>query len=265
LISHFRIVNILGTGGMGKVFKATDINTKKEVALKVINPELLKDPENKKRFGVEGRILSSIQHENIVKVFEYGDSEESSYIAMELLEGGTLKNLLDKNFPIDEVQIKNILLQICSGLKKIHSEKIIHRDIKTNNIMFDTAGRLRLMDFGLSKSTLVSTMTTLGTVIGTLGYVAPEQITNTNVDERTDIFSLGVVLYELATNVLPFNGENEIALIHSIFNTTPAIPSAYNPKISNRLDNIIMKCLSRDSAKRYSTIDELLADLSGVE
>jgi serine/threonine-protein kinase len=130
--------------------------------------------------------------------------------------------------------------------------------------MFDASGNLRIMDFGLSKSNLVSTMTTLGTVIGTLGYVAPEQITNTNVDERTDIFSLGVVMFELATNTLPFNGENEIALIHSIFNTVAPKPSKLNSLIPPKIDSIIIKCLQKESNKRYASIDELLYDLNEV-
>lgn len=264
LISHYRIKNLLGSGGMGKVYHAVDLNTKKEVALKVINPELLKDPDNKKRFSLEGQLLSSFKHEHIVKVSESGETDNGGFIAMELLEGGTLKNYLKTNYPLSINQIKNIVMQICSGLNEIHSQNIIHRDIKTNNIMFDSSGKIRIMDFGLSKSNIVSAMTTLGSAIGTLGYVAPEQVTNTNVDERTDIFSLGVVMFELATNTLPFNGENEIALIHSIFNSVPAKASSINSQIPSELDNLILKCLYKEASKRYSTIQELLVDLSDI-
>ncbi len=261
LISHYRLINQIGSGGMGKVFRAIDINNKKEIALKIINPEILKDPENKKRFAMEGSLLSSFDHENIVRVLESAKSEDVSYIAMELLEGGSLKEYLEKNFPIDTKSVKDISLQICSGVNEMHKRKIIHRDIKTNNIMFDSTGKIRLMDFGLSKSSLVSSMTTLGTVVGTLGYVAPEQVTNTIVDERADIYSLGVVMYELSAGRLPFNGENEIALIHSIFNTTPEPPSLINSKINSDLDKIILKCINKVPSERYSSVELLINDL----
>lgn len=261
LISHFRIINQIGSGGMGKVFRAIDINNKKEVALKIINPEILKDPENKKRFALEGSLLSSFNHENIVKVYESAEAGESSFIAMELLEGGSLKEFINRNFPLDTMQITDISRQICSGLSEMHKNNIIHRDIKTNNIMFDSSGKIRIMDFGLSKSNLVSTMTTLGTVVGTLGYVAPEQVTSTNVDERADIYSLGVVMYELAAGTLPFKGENEIALIHSIFNTYPETPSSINKKILPGLDKIILKCINKIPAERYSSVDEVIEDI----
>ncbi|QQS36462.1 MAG: protein kinase [Ignavibacteriales bacterium] len=258
LISHYRIAELLGTGGMGKVYRAIDINTNNQVALKVINPELLKDQENKNRFAFEGNHLSAFKHKNIVRVFESVSLEDNSFIAMELLEGGSLKQFLNKHHPLTKEKFKNISIQVCEGLKEIHSKKIIHRDIKTTNLMFDSSGVLKIMDFGISKSTLVTTMTSLGTVVGTLGYVAPEQVTNTNADERSDIYSLGVVMYEMATNRLPFNGENEIALIHSIFNTTPELPSTLNDLLTKDIDEIIFKCLSKEPSLRYKSVEELL-------
>jgi tRNA A-37 threonylcarbamoyl transferase component Bud32/photosystem II stability/assembly factor-like uncharacterized protein len=261
-VSHYRIEEKIGEGGMGTVYKACDTITKKNVALKLMNPALLQDVENKKRFSGEGQLLSSFNHPNIVKVFETGETDDKFFIAMEFLEGGTLKELLQKNYPLNKLLIKKIMIQICAGLTEIHSQKVVHRDLKTNNIMLDSSGDIRIMDFGLSKSTLVSTMTSLGTVIGTLGYVAPEQVTNINSDHRTDIFSIGVIFYELLTNTLPFKGENEIALIHSIFNNTPPPPSSINNLVGNLEDEIAEKCLQKDPAQRYQSVKELIVELN---
>ena len=227
-----------------------------------MNPALLQDAENKKRFSGEGQLLSSFNHPNIVKVFETSEADDKFFIAMEFLEGGTLNELLQKNYPLDKLLIKKIMTQICAGLAEIHSHKVVHRDLKTNNIMLDSSDDIRIMDFGLSKSTLVSTMTSLGTVIGTLGYVAPEQVTNINSDHRTDIFSVGVIFYELLTNTLPFKGENEIALIHSIFNNIPPPPSSINNLTGKLEDEIAEKCLQKDPARRYQSVQELILELN---
>ncbi len=264
-ISHFRIMELLGAGGMGKVYKAVDSETKRTVALKVLNPELLKDPENRRRLSAEGHLLASFSHPNIVKVFEIGESNERGFIAMEYLEGGTLGELLERQKELSLPSVKEYLLQICSGLEEVHSKGIVHRDLKTANVMLGSDGNVRIMDFGLSKSPLVTTMTSLGTVLGTLGYVAPEQVTSLDVDRRTDIFSLGVIMYELLTGQLPFKGENEIALIHSIFNTTPALPSTLRDDVPAQWDSIVMKCLSKDMNERYSTAEDVRQALTGLK
>lgn len=256
-ISHYKILELLGAGGMGKVYKALDTNSKQMVALKVLNPELLKDQENRRRLSAEGHLLASFNHPHIVKVFEIGESNERGFIAMELLVNGTLKEKLEREHPLPEREVRKYILQVCDGLSEVHSKGIVHRDLKTGNLMLDASGNIRIMDFGLSKSPLVTTMTSLGTVLGTLGYVAPEQVTSLNVDQRTDIFSLGVIMYELLTNQLPFNGENEIALIHSIFNTVPPIPSSLRDDISKHWDAIVMKCLAKDMDERFASAEEV--------
>lgn len=260
-ISHYKLLEVIGFGGMGKVFKAIDISTKKTVAVKVINPQLTKDEENKKRLSSEGRLLSSINHPNIVKVFEVSETEKHTFIAMEYLEGGTLHDVIQHKYPFTLKEFEEIVLQICDGLHFIHSKEIIHRDLKSQNIMFDNKNKIRIMDFGLSKSPLVSTMTSLGTVVGTLGYVAPEQVTSIDVDKRTDLFSLGVILYQMLTNELPFTGENEIALIHSIFNTTPVNPSTKNQYCPKEIDKVILKLLSKEPSDRYSNVEEFKSEI----
>lgn len=263
-ISHYKLINIIGMGGMGKVFRAWDTSSKREVTLKIINPTVLKDEENKKRLASEGELLSSFNHPNIVKVFEMGKTEQHTFIAMEYLTGGTLDELIENEFPLENEKVVSILLQICEGLEAIHSKQVIHRDLKSANIMFDEEGNVRIMDFGLSKSPLVSTMTSLGTVVGTLGYVAPEQVTNTEVDHRTDIFSLGVIIYQLLTNDLPFKGENEIAVIHSIFNTTPDKPTELNPDAPRQFNRIVLKCLDKNPGNRFATVTDIKKEIMKI-
>jgi hypothetical protein len=256
-ISHYRLAEQIGRGGMGRVFRAIDTNSKETVALKILHPELLNDPENRRRLAREGHLLSRFSHPNIVRVFEVADSFEQAFIAMEFLPGGTLKRYVEQSHPVPLSTIKSFLLQIADGLGEIHRNTIVHRDLKTANIMMDAKGTLRIMDFGISRSPLVTTMTSLGTAIGTLSYVAPEQITNINPDHRSDIFSFGVVAYELLTNTLPFKGENEIALIHAIFNTTPAPPSTLRPDVPDRVDSFVLRCLAKDPSGRFQTIEEV--------
>lgn len=260
-ISHFKVESLIGEGGMGKVYKVVDIHTKEIMALKVLHPQLMNDPDNKKRLSSEGQLLSSFNHPNIIKVSEVGETKDYSFIAMDYLPNGTLQTYIENNFPLAQVEIKRILLQICEGLSAIHNQNVIHRDLKAANIMFDKEMNVKIMDFGLSKSPLVSQMTSLGTVIGTLGYVAPEQVTNIDVDERTDIFSLGVVMYQMMTKTLPFKGENEIALIHSIFNTIPENPSVINKNVLKEQDSIVLKAIAKDPNDRYTNCEILKLDI----
>lgn len=264
LISHYKIESLIGEGGMGKVYKANDITDKKIVALKILNPELITDAENRKRLTNEGQILSQFNNKNIIKVFEIGESKENVFISMEYLEGGTLNDYIKKNHPLKIEEIKKITLEICLGLKAVHEKNIIHRDLKSNNIMLDINNNIKLMDFGLSKSSLLTKLTSKGTLLGTLGYISPEQITNSTLDNRSDIFSLGVVLYELCTNTIPFKGENEMAMIHSIFNYNPQPPSEINSNIPSEFDKIILKCLAKNMAERFNNAEEIIKAIESV-
>jgi len=262
-ISHYLLGEQLGEGGMGKVYSATDSFTGQRVALKVLSPELLNDPENRKRLMAEGHLLSTLKHRNIVRVYEVGEHLGRGFIAMEYLPGGTVQAYFAKNAPLPPAAAKGLSLEICAGLLEIHRRGVIHRDLKSGNIMFGADGGVRIMDFGLSKSPLVTTMTTLGTILGTLGYVSPEQVTNISVDHRADIFSFGVLLYEMLTGKLPFNGENEMAVIHAIFNVEPPPPSSINPSVPARLDAVVRRCLRKNPDERYASAEELRFDLDG--
>ena len=262
-ISHYLLEEKLGEGGMGKVFAATDSLSGERVALKVLNQGLLADPENRKRLMAEGHLLSSINHPRIVKVYEVGEHLGQGFIAMEYLPGGTLEALCRAKGPLGTAEVKRIALGICDGLREIHGRGVIHRDLKSGNVMFDSGGEVRIMDFGLSKSPLVTTMTTLGTILGTLGYVSPEQVTNISVDQRADLFSFGVLLYEMLTGKLPFDGENEMAVIHAIFNVEPPPPSALNPSVGARLDAVVRRCLRKNPDERHASANDLYFDLDG--
>ncbi len=263
-ISHYELKHLLGEGGMGKVYQAIDRRTKQIVAIKVLHAVLLNDIENRRRLTNEGQLLRGLHHPNIIKVYEVGETQEQVYLVMEYLAGGTLKAYLNAHHPISLKKIQQFALQICSGLSEIHNHGIVHRDLKTMNLMLDEKENVRIMDFGLSKSTLISMKTMLGTIIGTLGYVAPEQITGTITDARTDIFSFGVVLYELCTNQQPFTGENEMAVIHAIFNRTPTPICDLRPDLPKAIEQIVNKCLQHDLAMRYQSIEEVRQDLENL-
>jgi|GEM_PF-6697015 len=265
VISHYALEKQLGEGAMGNVYLARDKESGKKVAVKVLHDALLKDEENQRRLNSEGFILSSFDHPNIVKAYEVGESGGRKFIAMEYLSGGTLADFLKEHHPLSLRQIKDIALQICSALKEIHGRNIIHRDLKTANIMLDGKGKIRVMDFGLSKSALIRTQTSAGGVIGTLGYTAPEQITNRTIDCRSDIFSFGVILYELLTNQSPFRGENEISIMHSIFNDHPASPSLMRDDNAGGYDALVERCIAKAPENRFATISGVADALKHID
>lgn len=261
-ISHFRLLEEVGSGGMGVVYRALDRRTREIVAVKLLHQQLLEDLENRRRLISEGHLLATFNHPHIVRVHEVGESEGHGYIAMEYLPGGDLKQYIREHHPLPEDRIRNLAVQVAGGLAYIHKRNIIHRDLKTGNIMLADDGSVRIMDFGLSRSPLVTTMTSLGTVIGTLGYVAPEQITNRGIDHRSDLFSLGVVLYELLTGEMPFAGENEIAIMHAIFNHEPPRPSERRPGLSPLWDDIVAGLLEKAVDSRIPAVEDVLARLA---
>ncbi|NOG47170.1 MAG: protein kinase [Calditrichaeota bacterium] len=263
-VSHFRLQQPIGMGGMGMVYKAFDVHSKKIMAVKIINKLISEDDNNRGRLLAEGQIMTQLSHPNIVKVQEMGKTENKDFIVMEYLENGTLKNFINEHKPIAEQEIVRIVKQVIDGLQAIHDSNIVHRDLTSFNIMLDGSKNMRIMDFGLSKSPLITSMTTLGTAVGTLGYTAPEQITGGKVDQRSDIFSLGVIIYELLTSKLPFTGENEMALIHSIFNVTPQVPSKLRADIHPFWDRIVSKCMIKDINERPESVVEIGHELDAV-
>jgi len=252
----------LGEGGMGIVFLAQDTELDRRVALKFLHTNFTKDERIRSRFKQEARMMASISHPNIITVFEVGDYKDQSYIAMEYVEGDSLDNII-KNKELSLDQILELAIQICAGLSEAHKQGIIHRDIKPGNIRIDKKGLIKILDFGLAKLKEESRKTSKSTTIGTLYYLSPEQLKSSNVDHRADIFSFGVVLYELITSKLPFRGEYEAEVLYSILNEEPEPLTRYKKGVSDDLQRIIDKALENKAGTDFSILSDL--NLSSLE
>lgn len=264
-ISHYRIIDKLGGGGMGVVYKAEDTKLHRTVALKFLPPELTRDDEAKQRFINEAQAASSIDHNNICDIHEIGEtSDEQLFICMNYYDGETLKKKIQRGtIPID--QVIDIGIQIATGLQKAHSKGIIHRDIKPANIFITNDGVVKILDFGLAKLSGQTMITRMGSTLGTVAYMSPEQASGQAVDKRTDIWSLGVVLYEMITGLLPFRGEFDNAILYSILNEKPEPIVGLKSDILPELEKIIYKCLEKNKESRYPQINGLLSDLAEIK
>jgi len=260
IISHYRIIEKLGEGGMGVVYKAEDTKLKREVAIKFLPHHISVNEEERKRFEIEAQAAASLNHPNITTIYSVEEIDENVFIVMEFIEGKELKNKIkSKKFSIDEAI--DIAIKICEGLEAAHKKGIIHRDIKSSNIMITENGAAKIMDFGLAKLSGTENLTKLGITLGTIVYMSPEQTTGINVDHQTDIWSLGVVLYELFTGDLPFKGDYDQAVVYSILNERPASLRSYNENIPLPLESIVFKALSKNKEDRYQSAAKLLDDL----
>ncbi len=245
---------------MGVVYKAQDTKLDRIVALKFLPKHLLCDNEAKIRFEHEAKAASALNHPNITTIYEIDEVEGECFIAMEYIEGKSVKHLLeDKTLSLKEVS--DIAIQVCEGLVIAHEKGIVHRDIKSDNIMVTTRGQAKIMDFGLAKLKGASKVTKTGSTLGTLQYMSPEQAQGVELDQRSDIFSFGVVLYEMFSGQLPFKGEHEAAIIYSILNETPEPLARYKANVPEGLQRVIDKALAKDREERYQDADDLLADL----
>ncbi|NLP10718.1 protein kinase [bacterium] len=263
--SHYKILAKLGEGGMGVVYKAEDLKLKRTVALKFLPPELTRDPEAKERFIQEAQAASALDHPNICTIHEIDETEDwQLFIVMACYEGETLKKkVASGQLSVDSVI--DISIQIAQGLAKAHEHGITHRDIKPANVMITNDGVVKILDFGLAKLKGQIGMTKAGMTLGTVAYMSPEQAQGEAVDERSDIWSFGVVLYEILTGQLPFKGEYEQAVIYSILNETPEPVSSLRSTVPTELERIVNLCLAKNPADRYQQMTELLADLRSLQ
>ncbi len=260
MVSRYRIDRKIGAGGMGEVFLAHDTRLNRKVALKFLPTEYTSDPSVKARFTREAQAAAALSHPNIITVYEVDEFQNRLFLAMEYVEGESLRDLIAaRDLRISE--IIDICMQICQGLAKAHEAGITHRDIKPQNILIGKEGRVRIVDFGLAKLKGDAKITQLGSTLGTVSYMSPEQARGEAVDRRSDIFSLGVMLYEMITGRLPFQGDHQTAIINSIMTEEPQLLSRYNNRVSTDLERIVSKTLAKDKEERYQHVDDLLADL----
>ncbi len=277
-ISHYKILEKLGEGGMGVVYKAHDTKLDRLVALKFLPQQITVSEEDKTRFLQEARAISALNHPNIATIFDIdevdgpayagGSAGKQKFLVLEYIPGGTLKSKLrylkseDKEFSLAEVLDYGI--QATEALAHAHRHQIIHRDVKTDNLMLTDEGKLKLTDFGLAKLRGSVQVTKTGTTVGTAAYMSPEQIRGEEVDHRSDIFSFGVVLYELVTSHLPFRGEFETALSYSILNENPQPARSLRKNVPPALEKIIDRCLEKEKTKRYQSAEEVVDALREV-
>ena len=260
-VSHYRIIEKLGEGGMGVVYKAEDTKLKRTVALKFLPPELTRDPEAKARFVHEAQAAAALSHQNICTIHEIDEFEGQSFIAMECYEGETLKERIARG-PLPLEQVIDITQQIVQGLAKAHEQDIVHRDVKPANIFITHDGLVKVVDFGLAKLAGQTRLTRTGTTLGTVAYMSPEQARGDVADHRTDLWSLGVVLFEMLTQRLPFRGEAEPAVVYSILNEAPEPVTNLSKEVSVQLEELVEKALTKDPQHRYQSADELLRELA---
>ncbi|MEM7245395.1 MAG: protein kinase [Acidobacteriota bacterium] len=261
LTNRYYIHSRLGRGGMGEVFRAQDRELEEQVAIKVIRGDVASDPKVLERFKSEIRLARRIAHPRVLRVHELGEAAGNYYITMELFEGTTLRDLLERSRPIPPGPALNLAMQACAGLEAAHEQGVIHRDVKPANMLVNEAGQLKIMDFGISRLADAKGVTKTGGIIGTPEYMSPEQAQGQPLDHRTDIYALGLVFYEMFCGRLPFEGSTPLALLMARVQDDPYPPEAANPDLPSRLCKILRKMLQRDREQRHADLAELSADL----
>ena len=261
-ISHYRITEKLGEGGMGVVYKAEDLQLGRTVALKFLAPHAAEDPESKTRFLREARTSASLDHPNICGVYEIGETDGQPFFSMAFIEGQTVRDKIrERPLPLEEAL--DIAIQTGEGLAVAHKKGIIHRDVKSANLMV-TPDQVKVMDFGLAKAVGGSNVTKTGTTLGTVAYMSPEQAQRKPLDARSDIWSLGVVVYEMVTGRLPFEGEDEQPVMLSIITEEHEPVTALRVGVPPELDRILAKAMAKNPRERYQHIEDMLVDLRAL-
>jgi len=264
-ISHYKILEKLGGGGMGIVYKATDTKLDRTVALKFLPQHMLADKEAEQRFISEAKAASSFDHPNICTIHEIGKTDDDQlFIVMAYYQGETLKKKIERGpFKIEEAI--DIVSQVAEGLMRAHKKGIVHRDIKPANTFITNDGTVKILDFGLAKTSSEQSITKFGMTVGTVSYMSPEQTKGEEVDHRTDIWSLGIILYEMVTGKSPFKGEYDQAIMYSILNENPQPITGLRTGVPMELERIVNKALIKNQEERYQNIADILVDLKNIK
>ena len=262
---RYEIIEELGKGGMGRVYRVEDTKLKQEVALKLIKPEIAKDKKTIERFRNELKIARNIRHKNICGMFDLGETEGAHFITMEYIPGEDLRSFIRRIGQLPVGKSISISKQICEGMVEAHRLGVVHRDLKSNNIMIDKEGNARIMDFGIARSLEAKGITGAGVMIGTPEYMSPEQVEGKDVDQRSDIYSLGVILYEMVTGQVPFEGDTPFTIGVKHKSEIPQNPKKLNTQIPDDLSRLILKCLEKDKEKRYQSAEDVRSELENIE
>src|SRR5262249_21439292 len=272
-IAHYQIIEPVGGGGMGTVYKAHDEKLDRIVALKVLPPDAVAHEDRRRRFLQEARAASALNHPHILTIYEIGEANSRPYIAMEYIQGETLREKIASR-SLSIATALDIALQVAEGLGKAHENGIVHRDLKPENLMITSDGYAKILDFGLAKliarekpavdseeKTVVQVKTRPGTILGTINYMSPEQILGRKVDHRSDVFSFGIVLYEMTAGLRPFSSENDVDTMHAILHEEPRAPHIVSSNLPRELHRIIIRALAKQPKDRYQSITELTSEI----
>jgi len=262
---RYEIIEELGKGGMGRVYKAYDKKIKDVVALKLIRPEISTDENTIARFNNELRLARKISHRHVCRMYDLGEEGLSRFITMEYVPGEDLKRFIKRSGQLTVGKAVSIARQVCEGLAEAHHLGVIHRDLKPQNIMIDSEGNTRIMDFGIARFLEGEGMTTQGVMIGTPDYMAPEQAELEGVDQRSDIYALGIILFEMVTGRVPFEGKTPLSVAMKHKSQAPPDPQDLNAQVSDSFSQVILRCLAKEKNQRYQSVGELLADLKNIE
>src|SRR5688500_8572783 len=260
---RYRISRKLGSGGMANVYLAQDEELGRRVAIKILDDRHARDDQFVERFRREAQNAAGLSHPNIVSIYDRGEAEGTYYIAMEHIEGRTLKELLVSRGPSPLGIAIDYTRQILSALRFAHRNGIVHRDIKPHNVIVDGEGRVKVMDFGIARAGS-SQMTEAGSIIGTAQYLSPEQARGAPVDQTSDLYSTGIVLYELLTGTVPFTGDTPVEIAMKHLQQTPAPPSSHRPEVPRDLDYVVLRALAKDPSERYHTAEDMDSDLERI-